>query len=237
MFSKSFNYFGKGIRMTMNRSPRKGMRKRRKPVKDGVRSSSFHPCVEALEERSLLSGSQPIPYGPLPAVATGLTDQQVGRADAVINWNATMLRAIWNAGTPPTATSRVEAMVGVAVYDAVDGVHPVYEIYPVPGLSATPKPDASREAAAIAAADTVLNSLYPAQKAMFEAEYQATLAQIPDTKPKADGIAWGQSVANAVLAWRSTDGSTATTNYQPAPPGGTPGLYELTPRSEERRVG
>src|SRR5436853_513859 len=124
-----------------------------------------YPRVETLEERCLLSGSPPIPFGPLPAVTMGLTAEQLAHADAVINWNATMLRAIWNAGTPPTLTSRVEAMVGVAVYDAVDGVHPVYQLYPVPGVSATPKPDASREAAAIAAADTVLNSVYPAQRA------------------------------------------------------------------------
>src|SRR5262245_33872443 len=78
-----------------------------------------HLQVERLEERCLLSGSTEVPFGPLPAVTIGLTAEQVAHADAVINWNATMLRAIWNAGTPPTLTSRVEAMVGVAVYDAV----------------------------------------------------------------------------------------------------------------------
>src|SRR5438309_7434052 len=213
----SLDYFEKGIPMTMHRQRGKGMRNRRTALRGSPGGSSYHPCVEALEERCLLSGSPPIPYGPLPAVTTGLSDQQVSHADAVINWNATMLRAIWNAGTPPTATSRVEAMVGVAVYDAVDGGHPVYQLYPVPGLSARPRPDASREAAAIAAADTVLNSLYPAQKAMFDAEYQATLAQVPDNKHKADGIGWGQIVGNAVLSWRSQDGWNAPSNYQPAP--------------------
>ena len=188
------------------------------------------PDWERLEGRCLLSGSPtPIPYGPLPAVALGLTDHEVAGADAVINWNATMLRAIWNAATPPTPASRVEAMVGVAVYDAVDGIHPIDAVYPVPGLSARPAPDAAREAAAIAAADTVLNSLYPDQQAMFDAEYQATLARIPDNRPKTDGIAWGQAVADAVLAWRSQDGSSTVVNYTPAPPGGPPGQYELTP--------
>jgi hypothetical protein len=165
----------------------------------------------------------------LPAVTIGLTAQQVAHADVVINWNAVMLRAIWTDATPPTPASRVEAMVGVAVYDAVDGIHPLYNLYPVPGLGARPAPGASREAAAIAAADTVLNSLYPDLKALFDAEYQASLAGIPNNKPTADGIAWGQAVAKAVLAWRSQDGSNATSNYQPAPPGGPPGGYELTP--------
>src|SRR5437016_3289751 len=149
----SLAYFEKGIPMTTHRLPRKGTRKRRTALIGNINRSSYHLCVEALEERYLLSGSPPLPYGPLPAVTTGLTNQQVSHADAVINWNATMLRAIWNAATPPTATSRVEAMVGVAVYDAVDGVQPIYQLYPVPGLSARPRPDSSREAAAIAAAD------------------------------------------------------------------------------------
>jgi PAP2 superfamily len=184
---------------------------------------------ERLEDRCLLSA--PPGTGPLPAVTIGLTPEQVGHADAVINWNATMLRAIWNDATPPTPASRVLAMVGVAVYDAVDGIHPIYQLYPVPGLTARPTPDASREAAAIAAADTVLTNLYPDQTALFDAEYQATLAGIPDTKPRADGLAWGQAVANAVLAWRSQDGANATSAYQPAPPGGRPGVYELTPNA------
>jgi hypothetical protein len=184
-------------------------------------------ALEALEDRCLLSA--PAGTGPLPSVLAGLTQEQVDHADAVINWNATMLRAIWNDATPPTLASRVQAMVGVAVYDAVAGVQPLYDLYPVPGLSARPAPDAGREAAAIAAADTVLHSLYPGQQALFDAEYQATLARIPNTKPRADGLAWGQAVGSAVLAWRSQDGANAPSNYQPAPPGGAPGVYELTP--------
>src|SRR5262249_15026154 len=88
-----------------------------------------------------------------------------------------------------------------------------------------------RGAGALAAADTVWTTRYPGQKALFDAEFQAPLAGIPDTKPKADGLAWGQAVANAVLAWRSQDGSNAQSNYQPAPPGGPPGVYELTPNA------
>jgi hypothetical protein len=187
-------------------------------------------ALERLEDRCLLA-APPAGFGPLPAVTIGLTSEQVQHADAVINWNATMLRAIWTAGTPPTLASRVEAIVGVAVYDAVDGIRPLCDLYPVPGLSAHPAPDASQEAAAIAAADTVLNSLYPAQKALFDAEYQFTLADIHGGNPVTDGLQWGQAVANAVLTWRSQDSWNAPSTYQPAPPGGTPGVYELTPNA------
>jgi hypothetical protein len=201
-------------------------------TRPGTRQPLRHrpPAVEQLEDRCLLSGSPPaLPVGPLPSVVLGLTQKQVNRADAVVAWNATMLQAIWNAATPPTVASRTMAMVGVAVYDAVDGIDPLFAFYHVPGLTAHAPRNASTPAAASAAADTVLNSLYPDQKALFDAEYQATLARVPDGGRKVKGIAWGQTVANAVLAWRSQDGANATSTYQPAPAGGTPGVYELTP--------
>jgi len=193
-----------------------------------VGGAGFQP-IERLEDRRLLSASITVPVGPLPTVTVGLTDRQVARADVVIDWNATMLKAIWNDSTAPTWASRVEAMVGVAVYDAVNAIHPHYQSYPVPGLSGRPGHDASARAAAVAAADTVLNSLFPDQKAMFDAEAQATLALVHSGRRKADGVAWGQKVADAVLAWRAQDGSNAASNYAPAPAGGPPGVYELTP--------
>jgi hypothetical protein len=168
-------------------------------------------------------------FGPLPTVTTGLTARQADRAGVVIDWNATMLRAIWNDATAPTAAARVEAMVGVAVFDAVDGIVPTFAFYRLPGLAKHAPRHASVGAAAIAAADTILNSVYPSQKALFAAETQVTLAAIPDGPRKAAGIAWGQKVANAVLARCSQDGSTAKSTYKAAPAGGTPGVYELTP--------
>jgi hypothetical protein len=186
-------------------------------------------ALERLEDRCLLSAPPSSPLL-LPAVTVGLTNQQINRADPVIDWNAVMLRAIWTTATPPPQASRVEAIVGVAVFDAVDGIDPEYDFYSVPGLSGRPAPGASQEAAAIAAAYTVLSRLYPDQQAAFDAEYQTTLGGVHGSaKQKSDGIAWGQTVANAVLAWRSQDGSNAKSNYQAAPPGGPVGEYELTP--------
>lgn len=187
------------------------------------------PLMESLEDRRLLSAVTAVPQGPLASVTIGLKPQEIRRADVVIDWNATMLQAIWNAATPPTVASRAMAMVGVSVYDAVDGISHSSAFYSIPGLTGRAAPGASSEAAAIAAADTVLNSLYPTQKPMFDAEYQATISALPDSRRTAAGIAWGQRVANALIAWRSTDGSTATSTYQPAPPGGPAGVYELTP--------
>jgi hypothetical protein len=230
--NESSDIYSKAGTMKKHRSGCKGRSNSRTNVKQSRNRQRYHLRIELLEERCLLAGPPPIPPLLLPAVTIGLTAEQVHHVDPVINWNAIMLRAIWTGATPPTLASRVEAMVGVAVYDAVDGIHPIYDLYPVPGLSTEPAPDARREVAAIVAADTVLNSLFPAQKAMFDAEYQASLAGIPNNKPTADGIAWGQTVANAVLAWRSGDDlRTTIPTYVPAPPGGTPGVYELTPQA------
>ncbi len=195
-------------------------------------SRSRHECrptLELLEDRRLLAGP-PSGTGPLPAVTISLTAGQVSNADAVINWNATALRAIWTDATPPTLASRVLAMVGTAVYDAVDAIDPQYALYRGADLPDAPAPGASDVAAAIAAADTVLLNLYPDQAALFNAEYQFTLAQVPSGPAQANGLAWGQSVGNAVLAWRAGDNVSLTSpNYTPAPAGGPAGVYELTP--------
>jgi hypothetical protein len=165
----------------------------------------------------------------MPVATVGLTASDVNHADAVINWNGTLLRAVWNDATAPTMSSRAMAIFGVAVYDAVAGVHDAHRMYAVPGLAGRAAHGASPEAAVIAAADTVLNALYPAQKSMFDAEYSATLAQVRDGRAKTAGVSWGQAVGNAIMAWRSGDGFNASTTYQPAPAGGPVGVYELTP--------
>jgi hypothetical protein len=188
-----------------------------------------HLVLESLEDRCLLSGLPPV--GPLPAVTIGLTAAEVDDADVVVDWNATMLQAIKNTNANPCTASRTAAMVGVAVFDAVDGIHTTYDFYDVPGLDLRPSHNASRPAAAIAAADTVLNNLFPTQTPMFDAEFQATVGVLPHNVATAEGLAWGMYVGNSVLAWRSHDGSNATSTYQAAPPGGPIGAYELTPNA------
>jgi hypothetical protein len=184
--------------------------------------------IERLEDRCFLSTTA-VPTGPQAAAIAGLTPRQAARADVVVEWNSTALQAIWNAATPPTRATRTLAMLGIAVYDAVDGIARHWKPYPVPGLTGRAAPGASARAAAIAAADAVLNSAYPDQQALFDAEYSATLNALPDNVARARGVAWGQNVADAVIRWRSQDGSNATATYIPAAAGGVPGDYELTP--------
>jgi len=63
----------------------------------------------------------------------------------------------------------------------------------------------------IAAAYTALDGLFPSRHAQLTASYEASLAALSDDggdggKSRERGIAWGIEVAQAVLAWRATDG-------------------------------
>jgi hypothetical protein len=118
------------------------------------------------------------------------------------------------------------AMVHVAIYDAVDLIDKSYALYPVPGLKAVAPPGTSPEVAAAVAADKVLDGVFPKQAATFDAQLQAFLASVPNGASKTQGITLGQEVAQAVLTWRSTDGSN---NVVPYVPGTKPGDWRPTP--------
>ena len=159
----------------------------------------------------------------------GLALCSIARADMVTEWNANAVHAVQTglSATPPLA-ARAMAIVQTAVYDAVNGIAQVYEPYFVTEQA---PPGARPEAAAAQAAYTVLVALLPAQKTNFDAELAVSLAEIPGSQGPsvsiARGLAWGEHVANLILAWRSTDGLTT-----PLPPyyGGTgPGVWRSIP--------
>jgi membrane-associated phospholipid phosphatase len=133
-------------------------------------------------------------------------------SDVVIDWNATLLKAIQVERTSPPSASRHMAMVHAAIYDAVNGIIGTYNPYLV---NQTAPVGASPEAAVAAAAHRVLVNLYPNQQAIFDAALTDSLANITDGPAKDTGIAYGQQVASAILEERSTDGSNQTANYTP----------------------
>jgi hypothetical protein len=112
-----------------------------------------------------------------------------------------------------------------AVYDAVNSIDGTYEPYAV---RVTAPRGASEEAAAAAAAYTVLSNYLPSQQATFDADYATSLAGIPDGKSKTDGIDVGTRVATALISLRATDGRNAPLTYTPTP---GPGVWRPTPPS------
>jgi hypothetical protein len=78
----------------------------------------------------------------------------------------------------------------------------------------------------------VLLALYPGRQASLDAEYAASAASIPDGSAKTQGLSLGESVAEAVLASRASDGSSVTAPYTPCPPLPQPcpvGIYQPAP--------
>ena len=80
---------------------------------------------------------------------------------------------------------------------------------------------ASREAAASAAAHRILVTLFPANAPSFDELHATILSALPNGPQKSAGISWGESVADQILAFRSSDGSQATV---PPPTGNGPGV-------------
>jgi hypothetical protein len=154
-------------------------------------------------------------------VAIGATS-----ADEITVWNQMMLLATLTA--PVTAaplTPRVAAIVQAAVFDAVNGIDRNYE--PIYVQPAAPT-GTSQRAAAVQAAYASLVRLFPNQKANFDQQRTASLAAITDTTDAIQmGLAWGQTVADQIWAWKSQDGFS---NADPTYTGGTqPGQWRPTP--------
>ncbi len=148
---------------------------------------------------------------------------RTANAHVVISWNTAALNAIRARRTSPPIASRGLAILHVAIYDATNGIDRTHEPYLAQSTVAA---SASEEAAASAAAHRVLVALFPANAASFD-DLQATiLSAVPNGPLKSAGIAWGESVADEILAQRANDGSTAAV---PPPTGSGPGAWQPTP--------
>jgi len=146
----------------------------------------------------------------------------------VTDWNETA-EVVIRASTPsPPIQIRALAIVNAAIYDAVNGITRTYEPYFV--TDAAP-PGARKEAAAAQAAFTALLGLFPGQATLLEERLAESLARIPGHRGRsqdiARGRAWGEQVAQAVLAWRATDG--LSTVVPPYFGGFAPGQWRSIP--------
>lgn len=159
-------------------------------------------------------------------------------ADVLADWNHIMLEAtLTPPATPAPVSTRSTAIVAAAVFDAVNGIEPQYT--PIFVARTGPR-HASKRAAAVQAAYAILIRLYPAQSDTLDQQRTASLAGIgrgwgaEDSNAIQQGIEWGQTVADAIWAWRSDDGfsdtpppftgGTAVGEWRPTPPAFAPGL-------------
>jgi hypothetical protein len=145
-------------------------------------------------------------------------------ADEVTHWNQVLLRVAAMGGTNPTTMARNAAIVQASVFEAINGIERRFE--PIRDTGARAPASASRRAAVVQAAYANLIRLYsaPALLALLEAERTSSLAGIASGEAAERsvsierGIAWGQEAADAIWAWRSTDGfSVSGPAFNPAP--------------------
>jgi hypothetical protein len=147
-------------------------------------------------------------------VLTALATPHVAAGDVATDWNRTMVDGLLVSHTAPQPGTRIAAIVQASAFDAVNGVAKRYAQFRPDLLGEATAPRGASKAAAVAgAAYTALVALLPTQKAMFDAQLATTLSQLSDDsgtgRAVTRGLAWGEMVANAFLAWRSTDGLAA----------------------------
>jgi hypothetical protein len=146
----------------------------------------------------------------------------IARADVVQHWNGIMVNTV--GGQNPFVQARFAAITQVAVFEAVNACTRKYRPY----LGTIDAPDgASPSAAAIAAAHGVLKHYFPASATSLDQLRDQSLAAIPDSQAKFNGISVGEAAAAALIAHRATDGAAPPEVF--LPPTTDPGTWQPTP--------
>jgi PAP2 superfamily len=148
-------------------------------------------------------------------------------ANVITDWDEKAIEAVAPmsslGGTNPYLAQRMMALVHVAMFDAVNSIERRYRPYLVqlPADAGT-----SKEAAAAAAAATIMATIDPKATDKMKVAMEDYLASIPESAAKLNGIKLGEAVAAKVLEARAKDGSNAPDAYRPRT---TPGVYVPTP--------
>jgi hypothetical protein len=156
------------------------------------------------------------------------------QANQVLEWNQIFIDTLIATNTVNSSSQRLGAIVHTAIFDAYNGIE---RRYTAVFVTQSAPSGASRRAAVIAAAHRALVGLFPSRQPSLDASYAASLAALSDDgedggQSRERGIAWGTQVAQAVLAWRATDGfngsyppfigGTAIGQWRPTPPAFAP---------------
>lgn len=145
-----------------------------------------------------------------PLGRTFAADAELARSP-ILTWNELALDAVRKASLIDAQAARLYAMVNVAMYDAVNGIGSVHG--PNRRASALVEPtgapqSANADAAAAAAAHTVLVAVDPARAAIYNAQLDSDLASLGNHPHVSTARAWGASVGQRVVESRANDGST-----------------------------
>jgi hypothetical protein len=158
----------------------------------------------------------------LAAVLTVALPAIPAKADVIMDWNAKADAIGFEKQLVNSANSRAQAMLHVAVFEAVNAIDKRYTPYK---LNLTADRGTSREAAAASAAHDVLVALYPDQRADLDATLATSLSAIADGEAKTKGIELGKKAAAEIIAVRANDGFNTPESYRPQT---SPGVYVPT---------
>jgi hypothetical protein len=153
------------------------------------------------------------------------------KADVIMDWNAKADAIGAEKQLVNSANSRAQAMLHVAMFEAVNAIDKRYSPYK---LSLAADGGTSREAAAASAAHDVLVALYPDQKADLDATLATSLSAVADGEAKSKGIELGRKAASEIIALRTNDGSGVPESYRPQ---ASPGVYVPTVVPAESTAG
>ncbi|WP_375764779.1 vanadium-dependent haloperoxidase [Archangium gephyra] len=131
--------------------------------------------------------------------------------------------------------SRQVAFTHVAMHDAINSIRHRYATY---GSPVAADANASAEAAAIAAAHSMLVRLHPERQAELDEHFVTSLAALPDSASKTEGLRVGEAVASQLWESRADDRANDAPTYvaptpeqgvwRQVPPWSDQGLYPNT---------
>jgi hypothetical protein len=157
---------------------------------------------------------------PAPTVST------VTNSDVVVDWSRIVFEAaMTDDGYVSFLGSRHQAMMHIAMHDALNAINPRFEQYAYFGRSNGANPIA----AAAKAAHDVLVAVYPAQQATLDAELATWLATVPNGTGKTRALTLGAKSAAAIVALRQDDGTVVDLVSPDYTPGTQPGDYQFVP--------
>jgi membrane-associated phospholipid phosphatase len=144
----------------------------------------------------------------------------------ILDWSNVAFEAAGGASEGhPLLASRIEAMMHIAIHDALNAIVPVYGSYIYKSHQYNL---ANPFAAAASAAHTVLKASWPNSALMLDAKLSASLSGIADGNAKTQGIALGIAAGNAILALRAGDGAFQNP-VTDVPVSTVPGVYNAVP--------
>ena len=147
-------------------------------------------------------------------------------SDVVVDWSRIVFEAaMTDDGYASFMGPRHQAMMHIAMHDALNAIDPRFDQYAYFGRSNGADPIA----AAAKAAHDVLVAVYPAQQATLDAELATWLATVPNGSGKTKALTLGAKAAAAIVTLRQNDGTDVDLLSPNYTPGTQPGDYQFVP--------